>query len=270
MAFRRPTYKRRAPKRRYTGKRTMTKKAVKAVVKTVIAREAETKTAQEYNYGANLYGPNYATFDATNIFPLGPRATTLPITQGTGQGGRIGNRVHARKLVLSGTLVPNGYNVTTNTVPQPLDVIMYVFYDKTKPCDTPTPAANGDWLQNGNGSTTFATDTLDMISPVNTDRYRVVARRKMKLGFADYSGTGSNPAAHYYANNDYKMTCNFSIDLTKYYPKVVKWNDNASATPTTRGLWLMIVPNFGSGLTMGAGQRPLAIQFMQNFLYRDA
>jgi len=248
----------------------MTKKAVKAVVKTVIAREAETKTAQEYNYGANLYGPNYATFDATNIFPLGPRATTLPITQGTGQGGRIGNRVHARKLVLSGTLVPNGYNATTNTVPQPLDVIMYVFYDKTKPCDTPTPAANGDWLQNGNGSTTFATDTLDMISPVNTDRYRVVARRKMKLGFADYSGTGSNPASHYYANNDYKMTCNFSIDLTKYYPKVVKWNDNASATPTTRGLWLMIVPNFGSGLTMGAGQRPLAIQFMQNFLYRDA
>lgn len=269
MAYKRK-YQRRAPRRKYGGKRKITKKTVKAVVKRVLAREAEVKTVQEYNYGVNLYSPNYATFDTTNVFPLGPRQTTLPLPQGTGQGGRIGNRVHTRKLILAGSLVPNPYNATTNPIPQPMDVTMWIFYDKTKPTENPTPVANGDWYQNGNGSVSFGGDTLDMISPVNTDRYRVVAKRNFKLGYADFAGTGQQVGSQSFANNDYKMTCNFKFDLTKHYPKVVKWNDNATSTPTTRGLWVMITPAWGQGTTIPSGVRPLGMQFMQNYMYQDA
>jgi len=268
MAYKRKTQRR--PKRRYSGKRKMTKKTVRAVVKRVLAREAEVKNVQEYNFGMNLYSPNYATFDATNIFPLGPRQTTLPLPQGTGQGNRIGNRVHTRKLIIGGTLVPNAYNATTNPIPQPMDVSIWIFYDKTLPTALPTPAANGDFYQNGNGSASFGGDTLDMISPVNTDRYRVLAKRNFKLGYADFAGTGATPGNQNFANNDYKMTCNFRFDLTKHYPKVVVWNDNATSTPTTRGLFMMVTPAWGQGTTIPAGVRPLGMQFMQNYSYQDA
>lgn len=269
MAYRRPTYKRRAPKRRY-GKRKITKKTVKAVVKRVLAREAEVKTVQEYNYGVNLYSPNYPTYDATNIFPLGPRQTTLPLAQGTGQGNRIGNRVHTRKLIVAGSLIPNAYNATTNPLPQPMDVSIWIFYDKSTPSANPTPAANGDFYQNGSGSATFGGDTLDMISPVNTDRYRILAKKNFKLGWSNYEGTGAQPTNQNFTNNDYKMTCNFRFDLTKHYPKVVRWNDNGTSTPTTRGLWMMITPAWGQGTTIPSGVRPLGMQFMQNYMYQDA
>jgi len=269
MAYKRKTYKRRAPKRKYA-KRGVSKKTVKAVVQRVLAREAEVKTIQEYNYGVNLYSPNYPTFDTTNIYRLGPAATTMPIVQGVGQGNRIGNKVHTKKLVVAGSLVPNAYHATTNPIPQPMDVTVWIFYDKSAPCINPAPAFNGDWYQNGNGTTTFGGDTLDMISPVNTDRYRVLTKRNFKLGFADFAGTGTQPANQSFANNDYKMTCNFKFDITKYYPKVVRWNDNFSATPTTRGLWMMVTPAWGAGTTIPNGVKPLGMQFMQNYMYQDA
>jgi len=108
-----------------------------------------------------------------------------------------------------------------------------------------------------------------MWSPVNTDRYRVLATKTVKVGFAGYSGSGSQAVYQNFANNDFKYNANFSFDLTKHYPKVVQYNDTAT-TPLSRGLWAMFVPCNANGSPMVTGSRPCGIQYMQDYTFEDA
>lgn len=271
MAFRRrKTYKRRAPKRRSRARRP----ALKRLIQREISRNVENKTIQAYNLDRTLVSVFDAQFPNTtgpvgNVITLGPDPFSLNIVQGTGQGGRIGNKIRTKRLIWKGTIAPFSYGANYNPEPQPLQVKIFIFYDKDDPNAIPNPAANANFFQNGNTSTGFHGDLVDMWSPINTDRYRVLTSKTYKLGFANNAGTGSVAAAQSFSNNDFKLNCNFYFDLTKYYPKRVVYNDT-STTPLTRGLWGMFVLANASGVIMGAGARPCGVQYMQNYVYEDA
>lgn len=270
MAFKRKVYKRRAPKRRVYKRKSYAKKtSIKRVVKAVIHRAAETKTTQRFNLGMQVYPANSTSF-LGSIIELGPGSTML-IPQGSGQGNRVGNRIETVSHVFKGTLTPNPYNATTNPNPRPTQLKMWVFYDKTDPTAVPNPIGN-PFFQDGNGVTGFANDLVDHWRPVNTDRYRVLATRTFKLGYSQYAGTaatvanqGANQA---YSNNDFKMNCGFSINLTKHQIKHIRFNDTNNE-PMTRRMFVMFQPVEASGTQMDATHIPCGVQFMEDYRYKD-
>lgn len=275
MAYKkRRTFKRRAARRPIRRKRvTKLAKPMRRAVQRMISRRVENKTAQQYVYD-RIYSPvNAPDFEAQNIIPLGPDPTSVSIAQGVGQGQRIGNTIHTKKLVIRGTLVPLRYDVAANTAPTPVQIKIWIFYDKSDPSAIPSPVGGANFFQNGNASKGFQNDLTDLWSPVNTDRYRVLATRTFKLGNAAYEGLPdgllSTEQNQFYTNNDFKYNANFSINLTKHYPKTVKFNDN-NTTPTTRGLFMMTAYFLANGSAVNSGQRMVGVQYMQDYQYEDA
>jgi len=269
-AYRRSTAPRRKYKRKNAkrGGRKGSGKALRRLIKRELSRQVENKSVQFFDYDQRLYASPNVSFQTDNIIPLGPSAV-MPITQGTGQGNRVGNSIHTKKLMFKGTIVPLPYDATFNPVPMPVQVKLVIFYDKLDPMTQPNPTYHGDYFQNGSGVKGFANDLVDMWSPVNKDRYRIFTTRTFKLGNADYSGTGASAGGHYFANNDFKMNANFSINLTKYYPKVLKFSD-ATTTPSNRNLYAMFyycLANGGAALNVGY---MLGMQYMLDYTYEDA
>lgn len=270
MAFRRKrTYKKRAPKRRFAKRRGAKRPALKRLVRREMTRNMETKSIQQYNLDRTLRTPGDPFFDDNNVFALGPDPSTMLILQGTGNASRIGNRIRTKKLTIKGVFTPTGYDGVYNPGPTPMQIKMYVFYDKYDPTAVPRPDASGDFFDNGNGTRTFARDVTDMMMPVNTDRYRILTTRKFKLGFQQYTGSGNNPPNGNYSNNDFKLNCNFSLDLTKYYPKNVRFMDNSSL-PTTRSLYCMVEAVTCSGSATQTFIRGVQMQYVQEYKYTDA
>ena len=128
-------------------------------------------------------------------------------------------------------------------------------------------------FQLGGSEKGFQGDLTDNLSPVNLDRYRILGKRHFKLGFATYAGTGSGgpgtPASQYWANNDFKSNYQFSIDVTKWYPKDVRFNDNITQ-PTTRGLFMFITYAPISGGQFSPSQFVVGLQYCQEYIYEDA
>lgn len=251
--------------KRKSAKRGVRKPAIKRIVRAEIARNVETKSTQQYNTGRIVYPVNHVNFP-DNVWELGI-GSGMTIVQGTGQGGRIGNSIKTKRLMYRGTFTPLPYSATTNLLPCPAQVKMYIFYDRTDPTAIPSVATN--FLQNGGSSRAFSNDLCDLLYPVNTDRYRVLTTRIFKLGYSAYQGDGIDTYAQAFCNNDFKLNCNFSIDLTKYYPQRVKFDDN-NGVPTTRGLFCLVVPFKANGGAYTATTQPLGVQFMQDYRYEDA
>lgn len=245
--------------------------SVKSIVKRAIARNTENKTQQYFNLNRNLSSVG-SGIDTANIINLGVGTATLVVSQGPGQGQRIGNVIRTKKLTFKGTLVPAGYNDINNPQPTPLQVKMIIFYDKSQPNQAPNPYFNGDFFQNGSATANFANDLVDLWRPVNTDRYRILASKTFKLGYAEFTGVGAYSGAQQsqgnFSNNDFKLSCNFSFDLTKHYPKMVKFNDTAGL-PTTRGLYCLVLPVWANG-GQGTPINMANIQYMVSYQYEDA
>jgi len=271
MAYRKKTYRRKASKRTYKRKSYSNKvaKPLKMAIRREIARNVENKQAQYYNYETRLYIPGNANFTNDNIFPVGVDPGSLVISQGTGQGQRIGNEIKTKRLMFKGTISPLPHNSTFNTNPQPCQLKMYIFYQKDIPTAVPNPIAGPGFFQNGSVAKGFQNDLVDMWSPVNTDVYRVLATKTFKIGFANNAGTGASQPFQEFANNDFKLNANFSFDLTKHYPQRVKFNDNTTV-PTTRGLFCMVQYVAASGGNISNTQYMYKLQYMLDYQYEDA
>lgn len=265
---RKQPYKKRTYKKRPAS--SVKTATIKRMVRSEIARNIENKTKQQYVYTKNLYSTANPLF-SDNVIPLGPDAATMSIPQGTGQGTRISNRIKTKKLMFKGTITPLPYDATSNPNPRPLQLKMVIFYDKSNP--TFLPSVFSDFFQNGSSSIGFQNDLVDMWAPYNTDQYRILTVRNFKLGYSQYAGTAGTPATQgayqAWSNNDFKMNANFKVNLTKFYPKYVKFNDNSN-DPTTRGLYCIFYMSLADGQAAGGSWIPANVQFMQDYVFEDA
>lgn len=273
MAFRRKTYKRKAyaKKRTYKRKSYARKTSVKKMVKREIARNVENKNFTDFTQSWDIVPSTSPGFDS-QIFPVSPATSFLTIPQGTGQGQRVGNKIKIKKLKFSGVIYPMPYNATTNLTPAPVQIKMWLFYDKEEPQTIPTVRANNDFMQFGDSSISMQNILFDLYTPENKDRYKVLKTKMFKLGYAQYGGTGATgslPLQGNLSNNDFKLNCNFSIDLMPYIVKDVNFRDTAT-NPTTRGLFCMFQPVYANGSTIASNQVPARTDFMMNMEYEDA
>lgn len=248
--------------------------ALKRMITGVVSRNVENKSMSVYQPGISLYSTAAATWDTQNIITVGLGASAgLSIQQGAGDGQRVGNSIKIKSMWWKGTIVPFAYDPTTNPNPCPQQIRLIFFYEKAAPTSKPTPKA--DFFQLGNTTNAVQNDLMDMIAPVNKDKYRVLGERRFKLGYSQFWGDGGggaipgDVAKGFYANNDFKYNANFAVNLAKMLPKRVRYNDNG-ATPVSRSLFCAAILCRADGTANLAAYAPVGMQWVIDVKYEDA
>lgn len=238
---------------------------MKRTIKAVVQRLAETKTAQQYVEDKGLISAANVLF-LNSIVPIGPHNAGIQILQGVQQGQRIGNKIRSKSLTIKGTVIPLPFNSSTNAFVYPTQYKMWFFYDKRFPQEVPNPSP--DFFQLGGTTAPITGDLSTMWAPVNTDIYKVLAVRTFKCGYSGFNGTGTTVDASGFQNNDFPLNANFSVNLTSKMVKTVVYNDDLS-TPTSRTIWMMIVPMAANGGNYNATAIPAKITYVVDYKYTD-
>lgn len=242
-------------------------KTFKAMVNRAVARTEEKKESNVYSLNTPLPPTNNAGWTASSI-SIAPSSTGFVIPQGTGQGNRIGNHIRTKRAYVKGILHQNIYDATTNPQPLPVQVRMLIFKDKFNKAGQPAAVAL-DLFQTGSTAIGPTNDLADMMLDINKDRYQVYHDAIMKVGFANYGGSGAIPGFQNFSNNDYTLNCEFRVDITKFIPKQIMYND-AAAAPMNDNLWMIFLPCFGNGSGMPANSTILNMSWSATYEYTDA
>lgn len=199
------------PRRMLPGLAPKTSTAIKRMIKRTVDDCVEHKISAPLNqYGQRIQGYGFATATTFSMFDL----TTIfdSITQGVGQGNRVGNRIKPTKYTVKGIVyvgnVATPYNDTTPTY---LKMVLF----RQKSTDA-VPTDLSDFMQNGNTVTSPSNTPPDIWRDMNEDKYKIYTSRVYKLADAQ---AASAP------NNDFALSRFFSIDLKKYIKKCVRWDD---------------------------------------------
>lgn len=267
MAFRKKRpLRRKVVKRARKPRQATVSLAVKKYVKRAIHVDQENKVKTIYyshSFGSSANNPSLYSY------PMTPYTGYISITQGVGQSERCGNEIKIRKVMLNYVLTPNGYNVDSNAFPAPVHVDMFLGRTKLCPGDQPIAGDMAQLFQNNNASSAPAGTLQDLIGNVNTDYWLIKKRWQHKIGFAAAEGAGAISNLQFYQNNDYRMNVLRKLDITKHYPKTIKFNDN-NTTQQGPGLFLFYQCVNALGGTQSASTLPCAIKFWVEIQYEDA
>lgn len=282
-------------KKPYKSTRKVYKKAITAVkkrrftkaVKRVINRAAETKVVNYYGGGRNVLNTKSANWDGTvlNLLPQasGTTGVMYTIAQGDLQSDRNGNQVQPTSLHISGVVRANQlYNESTNYNPCPLRVCLWVVKLKSHLTDDIANLENvlyNTFFENGSTSVGMDGTNMDLVRIPNKSQVTVMYKRVFKVGMGNYTsafGTGSaNNVSQQFNNNDFSMTHMFKINLTKYLPKRLVFNDGTNVPTNVRKVWLFFtahradntipVTNFG----VETGPIPAYVDLQAQLSYKD-
>jgi len=269
-AFKKRSYKKRMPaKKRYARggrKSSVVSSAVKTYVNRTIHRQIENKNVQLNN--STSFG-NILQSATLNVAPLTPYTGALAITQGTGSANRTGNEVKTRKVMLKYCLFPKAYSAVSNTTPRPSYVQMWLGYVKNSSGLKPI-ASDFDNLYNYNNTVNPILGQLfDLNQSINTDYWCIKKYWIHKVGFAVNTSSGSDGNNANYANNDFPYSVTKKLDISKFYPKTLKFND-VSTTISGPGLFLFYQCITANGDTLAASQLPLNLQWQLEVQFEDA
>lgn len=215
-------------------KKTKTKKQKVSLGKTIkyeLKRMAETKINDVESKGNLIYG----YIDATTVYSLLPA-----ISQGTGQGARVGNKIDCSNLNLKLSIYC--YNQTATNPPTYFDI--YIFKIKTKNVGGgfPSSADMVQFLEDGSTSKQYTGGALDGMRYLNDDLFTLCKKKRITL----YNPYGSTVIAATSSINPHRY---FNINLTKYVKKSWLFND-AGTTIENDNLYLAIGSTLTSGNTL--------------------
>ena len=237
---------------------------LKKTIKRIIHSQIENKIAikQEILKTVTSYVNN------TSLLCL-PMIPYNEIVQGLGQSDRIGDTIKTQKCYFNFALRPAPYDATYNFIPLPQSVI--IMFGKVKNAKPQKPISTdfSKLFQYGNTSQSPQNRLLDNVLPINKDYFTVYKKLVIKIGNSTVNGTGANLAASYYANNEYKLNCSMRLDITKFMPKTVKFNDT-TAQPTNDGLWMWAWCNNADGTANTFDPIPILMDYCIEYIYEDA
>lgn len=244
-------------------KRSSVSNNIKRYVKRTLHSQIENKIIQTYvpnqTLASCLVTPGLLTF---SMIPY------TAMTQNVGQSGRIGNKIKTMKCTLKYVITPYPYSVTLNPNPRPHNVVIMIGKVKNAKALTPTAADFQSLYQFGAASAPPQGTLGDLVLPINKDYFTVYKTFIHKVGFESFNNAGVSPNFQHYANNDYKLNIIGSVDVTKYCPKNVLFND-ITANPTNDGLfcWAWSTPADGSAY---AALTPNIMTYNVMYSYEDA
>lgn len=212
-----------APKPRSTFRKKTTRlsKSLRSAIRKVVVKQEEKKMFVSTG-SATL---TYSSGTSTPVFP-----TLVPaISQGAGQGQRIGNQVKITSNLVNLQFTQAG---TLNTDSPSLIRVMII---STKNAPTTTPTLTG-LFQNGNTSVdpvAGISDYNDFIRKVNRDVYMVAYDKVIKVGSANSTVSYASNL-----NNDFHNYVRLNLNMTKKLGQVQKFND-ATTNPISR-YWYLV------------------------------
>lgn len=259
------------------GRKMPTAASINAIVKRTVLGTMEKKRIP-YISSATLYGLTQTVSIATNnIIGLTPNSftgKTYTIVQGTGQQNRIGNQISPVKAVLKVNMFAAPYNAVSNTAPRPFTVRMLILSPKPGiqciSCTDLSTIVSTTLFQNGNGTLGALGNLYDLITPYNDDVVTIHFVRDFKLGPAAFTGvTGGADATTTKASNDFSLSQEYTVDVTKYLPKKITFDDNSGQT-TSRPTFCLFHPVAFDSVVYGAAQIPCNMVFSFGMDYVDA
>lgn len=223
-------------KRSYKRKRTYSKsrfkrrpvsKKLKRYVSRAISRNVENKRASHTVAEKNI----------NNIMDTASLSTLLPaLAQGTGQGNRIGNAVKLKKAILRSSFT--SYAGSANA----FYVDIYIFKLKGSVA-SPTLVQLQQFLQNGNSSTWYDGDPIDGLRAINTDVFTCHKHKRITLASTTAGSAGTSI-------NVIPPTRTWVKDITSYYPKNWRYEDNSASLPTNVALFMACAATDMTGLVI--------------------
>lgn len=260
-AFKRP-YKKRVSKPRFA--RPKVSAPIRQYVKRAIHTQLENKHALIVQ---NVITPTAYVFNTTmNCVSCIPSVNILQTS--LGQSGRIGNQISTRSLFFNFVLYPRPYDVISNNLPTPQEVLIFIGKVKGTKINTPAIGDFNRLWQNGNTAVGPYSDLRDLTQTYNKDVFQIYKIMRFKLAFSNHEGTGNLPGQQFYANNDFKLNVVRKMNLTKHCPKILKFND-ASTIPVNDNLYMWITTVNADGTT-ASNTQPIQMSYSFHYSYEDA
>ena len=259
----------------YAKKRSTTRKgthgvtnAVKRFVKRTIHKNIENKS-----FNPSPVSNTALICASSGQVPFLISVTPDQMSQGTGQGQRIGNQIRPRYCWLKGQVNALAYNSSTNPNIAPITVQMFLF--KLKPAYTSWQQSTSAsynvnttaFFQNGNSTQGFLNAPVDEFLQVNSDYFQVIARKKMTISPGTYLGVGQS-GVDTGMNSGYQAPFkrDFYFRLDTHFKKTLQYTDAQSAV-TNDNLYWLVQPILASG---NSGVTPAEIHYVLQYNYEDA
>lgn len=264
----RKTYKKTSRPTSTYRRKTYTSKAVpyqvKTYVKRVLSKAAEDKfqcLAQPYQSPIFQYPASSTVLEWTCPPLIEPFDN---VTQGVGQGSRVGNEITLKKWVIRGNLVQNSDKIVADETIGSNTLYIDVYIGYRKDYEPITPLLT-NLYQSGNNAYSPLGQFTDLQHWINKDEYTVLWHRRYKMG------NNSN-------NNDFSFAKQFSVDLCKHGFKnhKVHYTDAGvvqDAKLQALTLWTVAANANGTDIT-GAAQAyeqesQYVINYQSNIMYQD-
>lgn len=233
-----------------------TKKVVnpmlKSIVKRLMRKESEVKTVTSTVFpvvgangdimGSGINNSVVPSYGITSLLPIIP-----PISQGTGQGQRIGNQISPVSLILRGIINALPTNSSNNNYPnQPFYVRVIVFCPRS---NSTSNVIGYDLLDQGTTNVEFDGSLNDLLLPYNRDKYTILKSFQVNLQpvYDPVSTAGAIENTNKKVNHLFKIRIPLPKTLkyvdtlqdnskTRYYMAagVVNWNGNLLAQTDIR------------------------------------
>lgn len=160
------------------------------------------------------------------------------ISQGTGEGSRIGNTLKPLNWNFRGFIHNNGTSAPPCVVKMFILKIQNGYQSPTSTLANPT-----NFFNLGNSTVGPTGSFLDILRRVNKDQFVLYTTRTFKCGPASAGATSPNST-----NNDFKNVCPFNVNLLKYQKHIMRYADATVTNPTNAGLYALfcIAPADGS------------------------
>jgi len=205
-------------------KKKSLKKISKEDINRAISRRLENKVIVDYTANQTIIPADAGTGPTIRYM--------LPvISQGLGQGNRIGNQVHVRSGKI--TMFVN-LNTNANSVNQaPLWVRVWLLSYKLVNSNSAPSFAT--FFQTGSTNAPFQKNMLDMILPVNKDQFTVYEDKTIKLGVAEVLATNTNIGNN---RDNSSYTEKIEFDWGSHFKSALEFNDTDNV-PINRNLFLV-------------------------------
>lgn len=241
------------------------KLATIAQVKRLLDSRIEDK-AQHFddviNFGTYFLDQNLS------VRALGPSSTTYLVSQGAGQGQRIGNVIRVKKVILKYYLFPLPYDVETLTTPMPQLVRIWIGNVRSDLSVKPDYTYMAKLYQSGNLAVPPTSTVDDMLAPINKDLFVEKASRVHKVGHAILDPANPNVQLNqYFSNNDFMVGPMGTIDITKFFRTKLHFDDTTNTPDSNVFMWMEAV---NCDNTQSLEGPSVKMVYNVEFVYEDA
>jgi len=234
--------------------------AIRRYVAKAVQRYAELKNTNTFAVSLALQG-------ATGVSQVPQVLIPMPqLSQGTGEGGRIGNRIDVKKLHIQLSFMYQPYNATTNALLIP--VVCKAWLVELIPNAAQFTAAQltatgylASFFQLGNASASFQGNMVDMHWDVNTDLWKVHDVKTVTIGQTAHAGTLAGSQVGNYP-------CSRKVTLKAKKLGTFMY-EHSGVFPTNRNLYVLTTYAHTDGSTTLATANPVDYTFTSGMSFTD-